>query len=71
MLFKKKLSLEEKIKQVRYDRIYKVLQEVLNVSVTKNVDGKEEIDYEATCSVIKTRVRLVKDFVDELSEKGK
>ena len=67
MLFKKKMSFEEKIKKAKYDRIYRVLQEVLDTSVTK-IDNKEQVvDYEATCSAIKTKVRLVKDFVDGLS----
>ena len=65
--FKKKLSLEERIKNAKYDRIYKTLQEVLSVSELKTLDGKQVVDYEATCSVIKTKVRLAKDFVDELS----
>ena len=67
MLFKKKMSFEEKVKKVKYDRIYKMLQEVLDTSVTKIVDKEQVVDYEATCSAIKTKVRLVKDFIDGLS----
>lgn len=65
-MFKKKLSFDEKIKRIKYDRVYGILQEILDTSVTKPGE-KDRVDYEATCSVIKTKVRLVKEFADSLT----
>ena len=33
-------------------------------------DGKDEIDYAATCSAIKTKARLAIDFVADLDKGG-
>lgn len=71
-MFKKKkktaVDFAEKIKTAKYERIYQSLKDVLNVEV--KVQGKDEIDYVATCSAMKTKARLAIDFVADLDKDG-
>ena len=74
MFFKKKakkISFEEKLKVAKYERVYKTLNDILKTDVrTTAKDGKEVIDYAATCSVIKTKARLAIDFIADLDKNG-
>ncbi len=61
----------EKIKAAKYERIYLALKSLLQIEVKGvGADGKEKIDYAATCSAMKTKARLVIDFVDSLDKNG-
>ncbi len=73
MLFGKKkqtaVDFDEKIKTAKYERIYQSLKDILKIEIrTPTKDGKEEIDYAATCSAIKTKARLAIDFVADLDK---
>ncbi len=59
----------ERIKAAKYERIYQALKDILKVEI-KAVNGKDEIDYAATCSAIKTKARMVIDFVADLDKDG-
>lgn len=64
-------SFDEKIKAAKYERIYQSLKDILKLEIKTAVkDGKEEIDYAATCSAIKTKARLALDFVTDLDKDG-
>lgn len=74
-MFKKKkqttVDFAEKIKAAKYERIYQSLKDILKIEIkAQNKDGKEEIDYVATCSAIKTKARLAIDFVADLDKDG-
>lgn len=60
---------DEKIKAVKYKRIYQVLKDI---SETKTIskDGTDDIDYRALCESIKTKARLAIDFVTDLDKSG-
>lgn len=63
---------DEKIKAAKYERIYQSLKDILRIEIkTPTKDGKDEIDYAATCSAIKTKARLAIDFVADLDNDGK
>ena len=70
-MFKRKkakaVDFDEKIKAAKYERIYQTLKDILKIEI-KAVNGKEEIDYAATCSAIKTKARLAVDFVADLEK---
>lgn len=75
MLFCRKkqtaIDFDEKIKSAKYERIYQSLKDILKMEIkTPTKDGKEEIDYLATCSAIKTKARLAIDFVADLEKGG-
>lgn len=60
----------EKIKTAKYERIYQSLKDILKIEIkAQGKDGKEDIDYAATCSAIKTKARLTIDFVTDLDGK--
>ena len=62
---------DEKIKAAKYERIYQSLKEILKIEIKAQCkDGKDEIDYAATCSAIKTKARLAIDFVADLDKDG-
>ena len=62
---------DEKIKVAKYECIYQSLKDILKIEIkAQGKDGKEEIDYAATCSVIKTKARLAIDFVADLDKDG-
>ena len=63
---KTKNDFEEKIKEAKYARIYRSLKDILDTII--KVQGKDEIDYAATCSAIKTKARLAIDFVGDLDK---
>lgn len=58
----------EKIKAAKYERIYQSLKDILKMEI--KVSGKEEVDYAATCSAMKTKARLAIDFVADLDKDG-
>lgn len=68
----KKISYEEKIQEAKYKRIFQALKDIAELEVkTKGKDGKdakEEVDYAATCSEIKTKARLAIEFVYDLED---
>lgn len=65
------VDFDEKIKAAKYERIYQSLKDILKIEIkTPTKDGKEEIDYAATCSAIKTKARLAIDFVADLDKDG-
>ncbi len=65
------VDFDEKIKSAKYERIYQSLKDILKIEIrTPTKDGKEEIDYAATCSAIKTKARLAIDFVADLDKDG-
>lgn len=74
MLGKKKqkaVDFNEKIKTAKYERIYQSLKDILKIEIkAQGKDSKEEIDYAATCSAIKTKARLAIDFVADLDKDG-
>ena len=59
---------DEKIKAAKYERIYQSLKDILKIEI--KAQGKDEIDYAATCSAIKTKARLAIDFVADLDKDG-
>lgn len=62
---------DEKIKVAKYERIYQSLKDILKIEINaQGKDGKNEIDYAATCSAIKTKARLAIDFVADLDKDG-
>lgn len=62
---------DEKIKAAKYERIYQSLKDILKIEIkAQGKDGKDEIDYAATCSAIKTKARLAIDFVTDLDKDG-
>ncbi len=62
---------DEKIKAAKYERIYQTLKDILKIEVAAPLrEGKTEVDYAATCSAIKTKVRLAIDFVTDLDKDG-
>lgn len=62
---------DEKIKAAKYERIYQSLKDILKIEIkAQSKDGKDEIDYVATCSAIKTKARLAIDFVADLDKDG-
>lgn len=62
---------DEKIKAAKYERIYQSLKDILKIEINaQGKDGKNEIDYAATCSAIKTKARLAIDFVADLDKDG-
>lgn len=62
---------DEKIKAAKYERIYQSLKDILKIEIkAQGKDGKDEIDYAATCSAIKTKARLAIDFVADLDKDG-
>ena len=62
---------DEKIKAAKYERIYQSLKDILKIELkAQGKDGKDEIDYAATCSAIKTKARLAIDFVAYLDKDG-
>lgn len=62
---------DEKIKKAKYERILSSLKDILKIEIkTPTKDGKEQIDYAATCSAIKTKARLAIDFVADLDKDG-
>lgn len=74
-MFKKKKivtsDFDEKIKAAKYERIYQSLKDILKIEIkAQDRDGKEETDYMATCSAIKTKARLAIDFVADLDKSG-
>lgn len=62
---KKNLTYDEKIKQAKYERLYGVLKDILQVDIK---DDKNITDYSATCSAIKTKARLALDFIKDLDK---
>ena len=64
---KKAVDYDEKIKSAKYERIYQCLKDILRLEI-KATSGKEETDYAATCSAIKTKARLALDFVADLDK---
>ncbi len=65
------VDFDEKIKAAKYERIYQSLKDILKIEIkTPTKDGKDEIDYAATCSAIKTKARLAIDFVADLDKDG-
>ncbi len=65
------VDFDEKIKTAKYERIYQSLKDILKIEIkTPTKDGKDEIDYAATCSAIKTKARLAIDFVADLDKDG-
>ena len=65
------VDFDEKIKSAKYERIYQSLKDILKIEIkTPTKDGKDEIDYAATCSAIKTKARLAIDFVADLDKDG-
>ncbi len=63
------VDFDEKIKTAKYERIYQSLKDILKIEIkTPTKDGKDEIDYAATCSAIKTKARLAIDFVADLDK---
>ena len=74
-MFKKKkqtaVDFDEKIKAAKYERIHQSLKDILKIEIkVPTKDGKDEIDYAATCSAIKTKARLAIDFVADLDKGG-
>ena len=62
---------DEKIKAAKYERIFQSLKDILKIEIkVLGADGKEKTDYAATCSAIKTKARLVIDFVADLDKNG-
>lgn len=61
---------DEKIKAAKYERIYQSLKDILKIEIKTTANGKETIDYAATCSAIKTKARLAIDFVADLDNEG-
>ena len=62
---------DEKIKAAKYERIYQSLKDILKIEIkAQGKDDKDEIDYAATCSAIKTKARLAIDFVADLDKDG-
>ena len=58
---------DEKIKAAKYERIYQSLKDILKIELkAQGKDGKDEIDYAATC----TKARLAIDFVADLDKDG-
>lgn len=75
MFGKKKKTVEdfdEKIKEAKYSRIFQALKDIMRQPEIKVLgkDGREEIDFAATCSAMKTKARLAVDFVTDLDEKS-
>lgn len=67
----KAIDFDEKIKMAKYERIYQILKDILKIEIkSQGKDGKDEIDYAATCSAIKTKARLAIDFVADLDKDG-
>ncbi len=65
------VDFDEKIKKAKYERILSSLKDILKIEIkTPTKDGKEQIDYAATCSAIKTKARLAIDFVADLDKDG-
>lgn len=65
------VDFDEKIKSAKYERIYQSLKDILKIELkAQGKDGKDEIDYAATCSAIKTKARLAVDFVADLDKDG-
>lgn len=65
------VDFDEKIKSAKYERIYQSLKDILKIELkAQGKDGKDEIDYAATCSAIKTKARLAIDFVADLDKDG-
>lgn len=65
------VDFEKKVKAAKYERIYQSLKDILKTEIkTLTKDGKEEIDYSATLSAIKTKARLAIDFVADLDKDG-
>lgn len=66
---KKTVDFDEKIKTAKYERIYQSLKDILKIEIkAQTQDGKDEIDYSATCSAIKTKARLAIEFVNDLDK---
>ncbi len=62
---------DDKIKSAKYECIFQSLNDILKVEIkTQNTDGKDEFDYAAMCSAIKTKARLALDFVADLDKGG-
>lgn len=74
MFGKKKVtdeSFEEKIKAAKYERILQSLKDILKIEIKAvSKDGREGVDYMATCSAMKTKARLAIDFVADLEKNG-
>lgn len=74
-MFGKKKTVEdfdEKIRNAKYSRIFQALKDIMrqpDIKVLKK-DGREEIDFAAMCSAMKTKARLAVDFVSDLDEKS-
>lgn len=65
------VDFDEKIKSAKYERIYQSLKDILKIEIkAQGKDGKDEIDYAATCSAIRTKARLAIDFVADLDKDG-
>ena len=65
------VDFDERIKVAKYERIFRSLKDIVQTEIrAQNKDGKEEIDYAATCSAIKTKARLVIDFIADLDKDG-
>ncbi len=63
------IDFDEKIKAAKYERIYQSLKDILKIEIkAETKDGKDAIDYVATCSAIKTKARLAIDFVADLEK---
>lgn len=71
-MFKKKkqatVDFAEKIKTAKYERIYQSLKDILKIEI--KAQNKDETDYAATCSAIKTKARLAIDFIADLDKDG-
>lgn len=73
MFGKKKKSsdgISELLKAAKYARILQTLKDIVKLDVrAPSKDGREETDYAATCSAMKTKARLAIDFVADLDGK--
>lgn len=74
MLGKKKKTAEsydKKIQAVKFERVFQALKDILKTEIrTPTKDGKDEIDYAATCTAMKTKARIVLDFIADLEKDG-
>lgn len=71
MFGKKTMTYDEKIAAAKYGRISQTLKDIVKTEIKGvNASGKEDINYAATCSAIKTKARLALDFVADLDKDG-
>lgn len=69
-LFKKKKDEKAVIEKALFDTVQEVLEGMLKTEYKKPGDGNE-VDYELTCRVIKSQVRLALDFISNVKSDKK